>query len=338
MNTLNEDYSGQSQDYVLNSGSELVSVERRDGRSMSTISRIFSSTHLLTSRKSITTHQHALELNQGKGGKKIRELREQLETSINDSLSLPIEYLESTLFDLSHEYYKDRDWPKPVLCTFATMYPIQKLITEDSLNSDKWAMLLDQYISYNSNAFKEMKFFKKFVQFINDLSVSWDLCSIYDYRIRFSKELEFALFIDLNDLFSGFFSNEVIWMSLISNSYPLNEIFNEELKYLALLLQAEFNELFEVFIQANKANIFKCDSIQSWLSYQNPILFKEFCFSPPDKKSKPDYQKLRIRVGNSLLWRKTYRLKRQLESFEYCYRIFECSLLKTILELINYDY
>ena len=272
-----------------------------------------------------------------KAGKRIRELREQLENIINDSLSLPIEYLESTLYDLAYEYYRERNWPKPVICTFVSMHPILKLISEESLNSDKWANILDEYITYNPNAFKEMKFFKKFLQFINDLSISWDLCSIYNYRQRFSKELEYAMFIDINELFTGYFSAEVIWISIISNSYPLNEIFDQELKQLALLLQSQFDELFRLLIESNKPNIYKCDTIQPWLSSQNPQLFKEFCFLPPDNKRKPDYQKLRVGFGNSILRRKTHRLKKNLESFEFCYRTFESSLIKTVLELINYE-
>ena len=139
MNSLNEDYS--SHDYNFNSASDPVSIERREGRSNSSSSRVFSTTHLLTNRRSISTNHHNHDATHGKSGKRIRELKDQLENIINDSLSLPIELLESTLFDLAHEYYKERNWAKPVLCTFATMHPIQKLISVDNLNSDKWANL-----------------------------------------------------------------------------------------------------------------------------------------------------------------------------------------------------
>ena len=145
------------------------------------------------------------------------------------------------------------------------------------------------------------------------------------------------MFIDLDELFTGFFSSEVIWISIICNSYPLNEVFDAELRQLALLVQSQFNELFKVFIESNKTNIYKCESIQPWLSSQNSQLIKEFCFLPPDNKRKPDFQRLGAGFGNSILRRKTYRLKKELENFEYCYRVFESSLIKTILELINFE-
>ena len=51
-------------------------------------------------------------------GKKIGILTKKLENRINHSASLPIEYLESKLFDISHTYFISLNSPKYIISTF----------------------------------------------------------------------------------------------------------------------------------------------------------------------------------------------------------------------------
>lgn len=338
MDSINDELSNHSKVSLSNSYSDIGSIERVNHRSNSTISKVVSTTNHFTSRMSVSSSaQHGYDVRRGAKGKKIKKLYSQLEGFINDTLGIPIEVLESSLFELAQEYFKQGDLHKPILSTFATMHPIEKLIERDDVNAEKWGLLLEQYLEYNPNAFREMKFFKKFIQFVNDLCILWDISNIYNYRSRFDGRLEFAEFLNLDGLFTGFITTEVIWLSMVSNSYPMNEVFDENLKRLALLLQNQLNDLFDVFINTNKPHISKCESIQPWLSYKNQRLAKEYSFSPPEKCRKPDYQQLNHSWTNAVLRRKTYKLRRELENFEYCFRSFEANLIQSIICLITCD-
>lgn len=338
MNSFNEDALYNSKESAGNSCSEIVSVERGNVRSNSSITNVVSTLNFFTGRMSMSGNgQSHFDYHKNKQGKRIKKLRNQLEDIINETLSLPIEILENSLYELTQEYFKENNWRKSILSTFTTMYPIQKLIEKDDINSDKWSILLEKYIDFNPNAFLEMKFFKKFIQFINDLCIIWDITNIYNYRSRFNPILEMVDFIDLDGFFTGIISNEVIWLSVICNSYPLNEVFDENLKRLALLLQNQINDLFDLFINANKPHIGKCESIQPWLSYKNQTLVKEFSFSPPNKSLKPDYQHLKYSWTNAVLRKKIYKMRKELESFEYCYRTFESIFIQSVVDLISYD-
>ena len=338
MDSINEELSSRSKASISNSYSEIVSNERVNHRSNSTLSKVVSTTNFFAIRMSASGSAiHGYDKRRGAKGKRIEKLKVQLEGFINDTLGIPIEVLENTLFELAQEYFKEADIQKPILSTFATMHPIEKLIERDDINSEKWGLLLEQYLEFNPNAFREMKFLKKFIQFINDLCIIWDISNIYNYRSRFDIHLEYAEFVNLDGLFSGYITTEVIWLSIVSNSYPLNEIFDENLKRLGLLMQSQLNELFNNFINANKPHISKCESIQPWLSYKNNNLVKEYSFSPPDKSNKPDYQQLKYSWTNAVLRRKTYKLRRELENFEYLFRTFEANFIQSILGLIAYD-
>lgn len=338
MNFINEDALNNSKESGVNSCSEIVSVERGNIRSNSSITNVVSTINLFTNRMCMSgSGQTHFDFQKSKEGKKIKKLRNQLEDIINETLYFPIEMLENTLYELTQEYFKEGNWRKPILSTFATMYPIQKLIEKDDINSDKWSILLEKYIDFNPNAFLEMKFFKKFIQFINDLCIIWDITNIYNYRSRFNPLLEMADFLDLDGFFSNIISNEVIWLSIISNSYPMSEVLDDNIKRLALLLQNQINDLFDKFINANKPHISKCENIQPWLSYKNPKLVTEFSFLPPNKDLKPDYQHLKYSWTNAVLRKKIYNLRKELESFEYCYRTFESAFIQSVVELINYE-
>lgn len=336
MNTLNEDFSDRSELDLPYTNSEALNSEKPLHPTQPMSAKVFSTVNFIPRFMSFSgTSSHLLEIPNNMKGKRISELTAILEKSINDSLALPVGYLESALFDLCREYYFKLDSSKPVMGALATMHPIVKLLEVDDINSSKWTDLLDRYLKHNKDAFKDYKFMKNFIQFLNDLSISWDISNIYNYRHRLMQELEYIGFIDLNSFFTGIIIPEVIWLCLIVNSYPLNEILNEEIRTLALLLQCKFIEIFKSFMTSNKAFIKGHESIQAYLAYLNPELYNVYNFSKPAKFPKPEYQKLCINFSSTFLKKKSFRLKQELEDFELIYRCFESSLIISFCDILG---
>lgn len=336
MNTLNEELSDRSELDLPYSNSEAMITEKPLHPTQSTSSRVFSTVNFIPRLRSYSgTSSHLLEIPHNMRGKRITDLTSSLEKSINDSLALPIEYLESTLFDLCREYFLKLDSSKPVMGALATMHPIVKLLEVDDINSSKWTDLLDRYLAYNKDAFKDYKFIKKFIQFLNDLSISWDISNIYNYRHRLMQELEYIGFIDLNSFFNGIIIPEVIWLSITVNSYPLQDILNNEIKTLALLLQCKFIEIFKSFMASNSQFVKTQESIQSYVAYLNPQLHTVYSFLKPAKSPKPEYQKLCMNFSSTFLRKKSFRLKQELEDFELIYRCFEGSLITSFCDMFG---
>ena len=268
-------------------------------------------------------------------GNLIADLSERLENNINSSLLFPIEYLESTLFDLCKRYYSTIDPNRPILGVLASLHPIQTLLEIDDINISKWNDLLEKYLLYNPNSIEELEFIKSFIQFINDLSIVWDISNVYHYRHRFSYELEDVKLINIEALFTAIINPEIIWLSTTVNNYPLQEILNDEIKTLAIMLQSKFIALFSSFMRSNMENLAMTDSIQPWLSYINPELHKKYCFARPEKDPKPAYQHLSNSFSLKFWQKKPISLKQDLEDFEFLYRQFEASLLKSLCKMLT---
>ena len=270
-------------------------------------------------------------------GKKIADLILMLETSMNESLSLPIEYLENTLFDLCYEYNTFLDSSKFTSEILETIHPLVKLLYVDdySKNFPNFVGALNDRLNSNTNTLQEYKFLKKFIQFLNDLAMSWDIISIYNYRTRFKQELEYARFIDLDSIFKAVINPEILWLSLVVDKPPLSEVLTEEVKELGALLSSLFLNTLYLFMKCNEASVNQIDSIRNWLSYKNPNLHKQFAFPLPKKGPKPEYQQLTVNMFSKFFHRPVVILKEQLEEFEAAYREFERSLLFSFVSIFR---
>lgn len=286
-------------------------------------------------QSSDSANSHALLLPPSMKGKRIEELKTVLEDSINDSLGLPISYLEGALFDLCYEYHILLDPSNFGIGVFATMHPVVKLLEVNDINNANWADLLERYVKINPNAFKQYNFFKKFILFLNDLATVWDIVNVYHYRSRFIQELEYASFLDLDSIFKAIINPEVIWLSFMANSYPLDQFLSQKAKDLAALLQMTFLNTFYEFINSNKTFVEKTSSIRPWLSYCNPALHETFSFPEPKKTLKPEYQDLSFNLFSRFLRKKSLLLKAQLEELELAYRTFESLLLSSVALLFT---
>ena len=270
-------------------------------------------------------------------GKKIADLVLVLEASMNESLNLPIEYLENNLFELCYEYNIFLNSSNFTTKVLEMIHPLVRLLYVDdySKNHPNHINALSEILNSNKNALQEYKFLKKFIQFLSDLAVSWDIISIYNYRMRFKQELEYARFIDLDSIFKAVINPEILWFSLIVNKLPLSEVLSEEVKDLGALLNSQFLKTFYLFMNCNAVSVLKAESIRSWLSYKNPNLHKTFCFPSPKKVPKPEYQQLTMSMFSKFLKRPVVILKEQLEEFEIAYREFERSLLFSFVSIFR---
>ena len=270
-------------------------------------------------------------------GKKIEDLMGILESSLNRSLQLPIQYLENELFELCSEYFMHLDPSHISLKAFSTLHPLLKLLDVEDYQSTQvnFIEILSEYLRNDQNALKEYDFLKKFIHFINDLCISWDIVNVYNYRARFNQELEYTKFLDLDSMFGRIINPELIWLSIIVDTYPLGEILTNEAKELGRLLQSVFMKTFHVFMRCNKEALKKSNSIREWLSYKNPVLNKKFAFPHPMKVPKPLYQELSINMFTKVTNRPVIALKQQLESLELAYREFERSLLLNFITILK---
>ena len=270
-------------------------------------------------------------------GKRIGELMDLLENSLNSSVQLPIEYLENELFELCSEYYMHLDPSYISLKAFSTLHPMLKLLDVEDYHTSyvNFTEILGEYLRGDQNALKEYHFMKKFILFINDLCVHWDIANVYNYRARFKQELEYTKFLDLDSIVGRIINPEMIWLSIIVDVYPLQEVLTNEVKELGKLLQSVFMKTFHIFMRCNKEALRKSSSIREWLSYKNPVLNKEYSFPPGKKMPKPLYQELKITMFTRVTNRQAIGLKQQLESLELAYREFERSLLLNFIAILK---
>lgn len=319
---------------ILEENSGTAITEKIDLHSPGTPFRIFSSIPYLShSQLNSASGNHHQEIPDYFKGKILSDLVAGLEKHVNDSLSLPIEYLESNLYELCVEYHHKLNPSRIKISVVTTIHPITKLMKEDHINSSKWSFLLEKYILHNEYGFMEYKFLKKFVNFLNDLCLVWDIANLYNYRHRLDQDLEYITILDLDSIFSGIINIEIIWLSLILHTYPLQEIMNSEIKSIAVLLQAALMEILYLFMKSNKKNVKKFDSIKPWLSYKNINLYNVYSFPPPEKNPKPNYQELAIGLFNSYLNPTIIELKKKLEEFEFLYRTFEQNIILSLKAL-----
>ena len=270
-------------------------------------------------------------------GKKISDLMETLEASMNDSVKLPIVYLENELFELARDFYTRLDYSKLTLEVLENIHPLIKLLDlEDySTSQAKFADILSEYLNRNQNAFQEYQFLKRFIRFLNDLAISWNIVNVYSYRAMFKLELEYAKFLDIEAIFKSIINPEIIWLSLMVSSYPLSEVLTDEIKELANLVFSEFMKTLRVFMSCNKANLVRNSSIREWLSYRNPILHAEFSFPKRLKVPRPEYQELTVTLFTKIFRNTNSDLQDQLQSFELAYREFERSFILGVISFFK---
>lgn len=268
-------------------------------------------------------------------GKKIVKYSRKLEESINLALSYPVEYLESQLFDMCRSHFYAYNGLIEKFSLIATVHPLLKLLEKENINSEKWKEMLVRYLVHNSDAIKQYNFIKRFVSFLNDLALHWNLINLYDYRILFEKNLEYLEFLDFRELFKGIISLEAIWLSFSLSSYPMCSFANEYLKKLSILLQFSLKKVYKAFMDSNRDVVTRFESIQTYLASKNPILVKEYDFPKPRKSPKPEYQALRIGFWNALFG-KYDGLKEVLTEFEVIYREFLIEFLKHSFNTVTY--
>lgn len=266
-------------------------------------------------------------------GKKISILIKKLEKRTNHSANLPIEYLESKLFDISHTYFITLNSPKYILSTFFQIHPLLKLSEQDTIYSEKTKQLLIQHLSKNLLAIKEYRFIKNFIQFLNDLIIVWGLANVYNYRFRFDRRLELLYFLNVDEMFEDIISCEMIWLSYAVGISPLSKIVSEDVKIKGEMVQNALRNVFCVFTRCNEEFIKDCESIEPWLAYKNPRMAREFNFPTPSKETMPKYQKLDESFWNVLFCKKQSNLKNRLKIFEMAYRNFEEALMKSFIEM-----
>ncbi|OMJ75617.1 hypothetical protein SteCoe_25207 [Stentor coeruleus] len=268
-------------------------------------------------------------------GKRITGLTYKLEESMNFASSLPIEYLESKLFDLSRSYFLSLNSSNLITKNFIEMHPLLKLIEEDSAFFDNARQLMTQNLSINKSAIKEYNFIKLFIKFINDLILVWGVSNLYNYRFRFSHRLELIYFINLDDIFSDLVTCEMIWLSYAVKVPPLSYIVSGKVIKKGEILLKTFEQIVDLFMKSNENYVQSYESIESWLSYKNPILNRNFNFAMPSKVVKPRYQRLQDSFCDVFCRKKQSNLKFHIKSFENAYRNFEEAILSALVEMSN---
>lgn len=269
-------------------------------------------------------------------GAKIRELTELLEESLNESLSAPIEYYESKLFDLCRTFYKKLDPSTFSLTSFCKLYPLLKIIELESQNRIKWTDEMNKILLQNSDAMREYNFVNKFIGFINDIAIKWGIIEYYNYRFRFDQRLEYLKFLDLNAVFKKIINPEIIWLSFNTELYPLSVILTENIKQAAENVRTSFKNIISVFLKSNRLNIESQESIQGYLARKNQTLITDFNFVRSENKLIPSYQKLSH--GFCLLFCKDksiYQLNSAVKEFEKAYRIFESGFMISLVDMIK---
>lgn len=254
--------------------------------------KIFSSFEMLKNSTPLEVTSIVREIPSHLQGKKIGILTKKLENRINHSASLPIEYLESKLFDISHTYFISLNSPKYIISTFFQTHPLLKLSEQDTIYSEKSKQLLIQHISENLLALKEYRFIKSFIQFLNDLIIVWGLANVYNYRFRFDKRLELLYFLNIDEIFEDIISCEMIWLSYAVGISPLSKIVSKDVKIKGEMVQNALKNVFYVFMRCNEEFVKECESIEPWLAYKNPVMAREFNFPAPSKVAMPKYQNL----------------------------------------------
>lgn len=225
-------------------------------------------------------------------GKRITGLTSKLEERMNFASSLPIEYLESKLFDLSRTYFLTFNSSNLITTNFIQMHPLLKIIEEDSVFFDNAKQLMIQHLSINKSAIKEYNFVKLLIKFINDLILVWGISNLYNYRFRFNQRLELIYFLNLDDIFSDLVTCEMIWLSYAVKVPPLSQIVNKNVIKQGEILLNAFEQVSGLFMKTNEEYIKSYESIESWLSYKNLVLNRKFDFAIPSKVVKPRYQRL----------------------------------------------
>ncbi|OMJ85974.1 hypothetical protein SteCoe_12608 [Stentor coeruleus] len=295
--------------------------------------KVFSSFEMFKNSTTLEVANIVREIPSHLQGKKISILTKKLENRINYSASLPIEYLESKLFDLSRTYFISLSASNCILSTFFQMHPLLKILEQDTVYSEKSKQLLIQHLSLNLLAIKEYRFIKSFIHFLNDLIIVWGLSNIYNYRFRFDRRLELLYFLNIDDIFEDIISCEVIWLSYAVGISPLSKVVSRNLKIRGEMVQNALKKVFYGFMKCNEEYVKECESIEPWLSYKNPSLAREFNFPTSSKVNMPNYQKLHESFWNVLFSKKCSNLKVYLKNFEKTYRDFEEALLVSFIDM-----
>ena len=332
MNKKERRFSGDSEDLHEGSINEGASTSKSHKLHIWGTFRLFSTLGMVPQMHSSGTSSLLRDIPGNLKGKKLKELACLLEISINDSISLPLAYLESTLFDLCYEYYH-KQYSSSLREVLTIMHPVDKLLLTDDVNYEKWAQLLEKYLEYNIQGREEYAFLCKFIEFLNDMCLVWDISNIYNYSSRFNKELERFWFLNLDSIYKGIINTEIIWLSIVVSVYPLGHVLNDEIKYYGELLQEMFKDTLHEFMSSNQNYVNQQDSIKPWLSFKDPSLHLAFSFPRPMKTPKPKYQELSINLFSSFLRKNSAKLKKQLEEFEIAYRMFENSLLLSFISI-----
>ncbi|OMJ86962.1 hypothetical protein SteCoe_11435 [Stentor coeruleus] len=268
-------------------------------------------------------------------GKRITGLTYKLEENMNFASSLPIEYLESKLFDLCRTYILSLNSSKLITKNFIQMHPLLKLIEEDSVFFDNAKQLMIQHLSINKSAIKEYNFIKLFIKFINDLILVWGVSNLYNYRFRFNHRLELIYFVNLDDIFSDLITCEMIWLSHAVKVPPLSYVVSKNVIKQGEILLKAFEEVIDLFMKTNEDFIQNYESIESWLSYKNPVLNRNFDFAMPSKVFKPKYQRLHDSFWDVFCKKKQSNLKYHVKCFEKAYRSFEEAILSALIDMSN---
>lgn len=257
-----------------------------------------------------------------------------LEESLNNSVELPTGFIECKFFNLSASFYFDLEGQINYQ-TIKYLHPLLKLLENDSNHRFNYIKSFESYLDLNQNAMIDYKFFEKYLSLLNDLAVMWDLINLHNYRHRFQNDIEEINIFDLKDLYKQIFSLEIIWMCYAVRVHPLCKVLSTEIKEVAILLEKEFARCLEALMESNQEFILQTESLESWLSYLNPVLHTKFSFAPP-KNVQVKCQSFRINYFKGLCCKaegNALRLRQILIEFEFVYREFEGMLIKSLKDL-----
>ena len=260
-----------------------------------------------------------------------------------ETLSNPIEFLESQLYSLTRAYVLSLGARALSFTCLNELHHIYQLKHhEEELSPQEVEDLnlnLEFLLEEDPAAHEAYKIFKGLVAVCSGLFVHWGLWQQHNYSYRTSGRSVNVPLLDLAVLNEDVMTVETFWFCQAVRQPPLSAVTNEAVKQYSIILESETHRVFSFLVHLNAVDFRKQPSIDMYLAARVPAFRTKLHVEPDYEARKPVYQELSLPQGclQTCCHVKTHtnakQLKAMIADLEFAYRSFERSLIGNLLAL-----